>query len=341
MTPEPGDLVAVEVSSKALPHASHGADIARDASSGPSFGEVSSELAAPGGVLTRRVPAVPFEVHLHQFDGPFDLLIGLISKHRLNVTEIALATVTDEFLVHLRAQQSQAGHWDLSQTTDFLLVAATLLDLKSARLLPRRDGSEEDLELIEARDLLFARLLQYRAFKEVAGVFAQRMETVGRAQPRQAGLEPRYADLLPELVLGVNPERLARIAALAMVPKLPPTVAVEHLHVARVSVREQSRVVRKHLRRAGTATFGELVAEAPSRLVVVARFLVVLELYREGVVTFDQPESLGELRVRWTGTRDAPTQDVGAWEDRLAREYDELSPAGQDDVTGEGVSERD
>ncbi|MEP7159536.1 MAG: ScpA family protein [Dermatophilaceae bacterium] len=338
MAPEPGDPVAVEVSPEAPPDA----DNVADASSGRSLvTEAPSEWAAPGGVLTRRVPAVPFEVHLHQFDGPFDLLIGLIAKHRLDVTEIALATVTDEFLAHLRAQQSCSAHWDLSQTTDFLLVAATLLDLKSARLLPRRDGSEEDLELIEARDLLFARLLQYRAFKEVAGMFALRMATLGRAQPRQAGLEPRYAKLLPEVVLGVNPQRLARIAALAMVPKLPPTVALEHLHAARVSVREESRVVGEHLRRAGTATFAELVADATSRLVVVARFLVVLELYREGAVTFDQPESLGELCVRWTVSRDEPTDDDGAWEDRLAREYDEPTPAGGNAAAGEGVSDHD
>ncbi len=281
-------------------------------------------------MLTRRAPAAPFEVHLDQFDGPFDLLLGLIARHRLDVTEIALAAVTDEFLAHLRAQTQ----WDLSQTTDFLLVAATLLDLKAARLLPRPEGSEEDLELIEARDLLFARLLQYRAFKEVAATFAERMGSVGRAQPRQVGLEARFATLLPELVLGVDPDRFARIAALAMVPRLPPTVTLDHLHAARVSVREESLIVAARLREAGEVTFGELAHGADNRLVVVARFLVVLELFREGAVTFEQPESLGRLVIRWTGQSDADEQ----LRERLAREYDDPARAADpDDRTGEGV----
>ena len=281
-------------------------------------------------MLTRRAPAAPFEVHLDQFDGPFDLLLGLIARHRLDVTEIALAAVTDEFLAHLRAQTQ----WDLSQTTDFLLVAATLLDLKAARLLPRPEGSEEDLELIEARDLLFARLLQYRAFKEVAATFAERMGSVGRAQPRQVGLEARFATLLPELVLGVDPDRFARIAALAMVPRLPPTVTLDHLHAARVSVREESLIVAARLREAGEVTFGELADGADNRLVVVARFLVVLELFREGAVTFEQPESLGRLVIRWTGQSDADEQ----LRERLAREDDDPARAADpDDRTGEGV----
>ena len=258
-------------------------------------------------------------MHLDQFDGPFDLLLGLIGKHRLDVTEIALAAVTDEFIAHLRAQQGDGGDWDLSETTEFLLVAATLLDLKAARLLPRLDGDEEDLELIEARDLLFARLLQYRAFKEVAGVFAARMQTVGRVVPRQAGLEERFAGLLPELHLGVAPEAFARTAALAMIPRLPPTVGLEHLHAAKVSVREQSLIVTATLRERGTLTFSELVADAESTLVLVARFLVVLELFRDAAVSFDQPEALGRLVVRWTG-QDGAQDDLA---ERLASEYDE------------------
>lgn len=260
---------------------------------------------------------------MDQFDGPFDLLLGLIGKHRLDVTEIALAAVTDEFVAHLRAQQGDGGDWDLSETTEFLVVAATLLDLKAARLLPRLDG-EEDLELIEARDLLFARLLQYRAFKEVAAAFAVRMDTVGRVVARQAGLDERFAGLLPELRLGVDPERFARIAALAMVPKLPPTVGLEHLHAAKVSVREQSVIVTRALQERGVVAFRALVEDAESTLVIVARFLVVLELFRDGAVAFDQAESLGPLTVRWTGDDAAPE----ALEQRLAREYDEPAPEG-------------
>lgn len=272
--------------------------------------------------MTRRGPTAPFEVHLEQFNGPFDLLLGLIGKHRLDVTEIALAAVTDEFIAHLRAQQGGGGDWDLSETTEFLLVAATLLDLKAARLLPRLDGEEEDLELIEARDLLFARLLQYRAFKEVAVTFAARMATVGRIVPRQAGLEERFTGLLPELRLDIDLDRFARTAALAMIPKLPPTVRLDHLHAAKVSVREQSLVVTARLRERGVVSFPDLVADADSTLVVVARFLVVLELFRDAAVSFEQPEPLGPLTVRWTGD-EAATDDLAA---RLAAEYDEPPP---------------
>lgn len=278
---------------------------------------------APGGILTRHGRA-SFEVHLDQFDGPFDLLLGLIGRRRLDVTEIALAAVTDEFMAHLRAQQESGGDWDLSETTEFLLVAATLLDLKASRLLPRLDGEEEDLELIEARDLLFARLLQYRAFKEVAGVLQARMETVGRAVPRQAGLDAHFANLLPELVLGVDPEGLARCAALAMIPKPVPQVPLEHLHAAQVSVSEQAQLVSEVLRARERMSFEELVADTTSSLVVVVRFLVLLELFREGQVVFEQEEALGPLLVCWSGEGTVPT-DLA---ERLTGGYDETSGTG-------------
>ena len=193
--------------------------------------------ATPGGVITRRAAVTPFEVHLDNFDGPFDLLLGLISKHKLDITEIALATVTDEFIAHIRAAQKAADEggqdWDLSQASECLLVAATLLDLKAARLLPSSGpDDEEDLALIEARDLLFARLLQYRAYKQIAGAFAERMSTHGRITARQAGLEPQFARLLPELVMAVTPEQLAMIAARALTPREAPTVGLAHLHAA-------------------------------------------------------------------------------------------------------------
>lgn len=259
----------------------------------------------PGGVLTRRAASSAFEVHLDVFSGPFDLLLGLIAKHKLDITEIALAQVTDEFMAHIRSHRESQTDWDLSQASEFLLVAATLLDLKAARLLPQLDpDDEEDLALIEARDLLFARLLQYRAFKDVAAWCAQRMETHGSAMPRQAGLEPRFAALLPELVLGITPEQLAMIAARALTPKPVPTVGVEHLHAPTVSVREQAAILVDRLRRHRTASFRALVADADSTLVIVARFLGLLELFREAAVAFDQVEALGELTVRWTGDDD-------------------------------------
>ncbi len=258
--------------------------------------------AVPGGVLTRRAAPAAFEVHLDNFEGPFDLLLGLISKHKLDITEIALARVTDEFIAHTRRVRQGETSWDLSQASEFLLVAATLLDLKASRLLPQRSAEdEEDLALIEARDLLFARLLQYRAFKDVAAAFAGRMETAARMTPRQAGLEPGFAALLPEIVLEVTPEQLAQVAARALTPRTLPTVGVDHLHAPAVSVREQAAVLGERLRRDRTASFRELVQDADGTLVIVARFLALLELFRDGAVGFDQAEALGELTVRWTG----------------------------------------
>jgi segregation and condensation protein A len=259
----------------------------------------------PGGVLTRRAAATPFEVHLENFSGPFDLLLGLISKHKLDITEVALATVTDEFVAHLRAARESEAGLDLSQASEFLVVAATLLDLKAARLLPQSGPEDEDdLALIEARDLLFARLLQYRAFKDIAHTFGERMATAGRRRPRSVTLEPHLAALLPELVMSVTPDQLAMVAARALTPKAPPTVGLAHLHAPSVSVREQAGVIGLRLRRERVTSFRSLVADADSTLVVVARFLALLELYRDSAVGFEQVDALGELTVRWTGTED-------------------------------------
>jgi len=260
-------------------------------------------VVTPGGVLTRRGAGTPFEVHLDVFEGPFDLLLGLIAKHKLDITEIALASVTDEFIAHLRAAQEADTDWDLGQASEFLLVAATLLDLKAARLLPQIAATDDDdFALIEARDLLFARLLQYRAYKDIAKAFAERMATASRMTARQAGLEPQFASLLPELVMGITPEQLATIAARAVAPKPPPTVGLDHLHVPQVSVREQAALLVDRLRGDRAATFRDLVADAHETFIIVARFLALLELYKEGAVAFDQPEALGLLTIRWTGS---------------------------------------
>ena len=258
----------------------------------------------PGGVL-RKVEGQSFQVHLDVFQGPFELLLGLISKHKLDITEIALAEVTFEFMAHLKAHQTSETEWDLNQASDFLLVAATLLDLKSASLLPQLNPQDdEDLALIEARDLLFARLLQYRAFKQVAGAFAVQIAAAGRMTARQAGLDPHFAALLPELVMGITPEQLAMIAARTMTPKAAATVGLEHLHAPSVSVREQAAVIVGRLRGARSCSFRALVADAPDTLVIVARFLALLELFQKSDVTFDQAEPLSELVVRWTGQDD-------------------------------------
>ncbi|MGD9958688.1 segregation and condensation protein A [Nocardioides sp.] len=257
-----------------------------------SAGETADTPAAPG-----------FEVRLDNFEGPFDLLLSLIAKHKLDITEVSLSKVTDEFIVHVKAL---GAVWDLEQTTSFLLVASTLLDLKAARLLPQGDvEDEEDLALLEARDLLFARLLQYRAFKLVAGVLSERLTGEARRHPRAVGLEERFASLLPEVLIGIGLEQFAALAARAMEPKPVLEVSLQHIHAAKVSVREQAAIVVDRLRRSGTMTFRALCGDSPDTLTTVARFLSLLELFREGVVSFDQVTPLGELTVRWTGEDDA------------------------------------
>ncbi|MFF7412486.1 segregation and condensation protein A [Streptomyces lydicus] len=244
-----------------------------------------------------------FTLRLENFEGPFDLLLQLISKHKLDVTEVALSKVTDDFMAHIRAM---GPDWDLDQTTEFLVVAATLLDLKAARLLPVAEVEDEaDLALLEARDLLFARLLQYRAYKRIADIFSDRLADEARRHPRTVGLEPQYAELLPEVVISIGAEGFARLAVKAMQPKARPQVYVDHIHAPLVSVQEQAGVVMARLREVGETTFQELVADAADTLTVVARFLALLELYRERVVDLDQAEALGALTVRWTGAEGA------------------------------------
>jgi segregation and condensation protein A len=272
---------------------------------------VTAELEADGLDLPEDAPARDgeFILQLDNFEGPFDLLLSLIAKHKLDITEVALSKVTDEFIAHIRARQARPpdgeDQWDLEQTSSFLLVASTLLDLKAARLLPQAEvEDEDDLALLEARDLLFARLLQYRAFKQVAAVFEDRLAEEAKRFPRAVGLEERYATLLPEVLIGLGLDEFAALAARALEPKPVPEVSFAHLHAPAVSVREQAAIVVDRLRRTGTTTFRALCADAEDTLTKVARFLSLLELFREGVVAFDQVTPLGELTVRWTGAEE-------------------------------------
>lgn len=271
----------------------------------PAAAEAAEVAPAPpeGRTGSADGPAAPgdgrFTLRLANFEGPFDLLLQLISRHKLDVTEVALSRVTDEFMTHIRAM---GPDWDLDQTTEFLVVAATLLDLKAARLLPAAEVEDEgDLALLEARDLLFARLLQYRAYKRIAEIFEVRAEAEGRRYPRTVGLEPHHAELLPEVVIGIGAEGFARIAARAMQPRAEPQVYVDHIHAPLVSVREQAGLVVRMLKARGEATFRELTEDAGDTLTVVARFLALLELYREKAVVLDQEEALDTLTVRWSG----------------------------------------
>ena len=263
-----------------------------------------------------------YDVRTPVFEGPFDLLLHLISKHKLELTELALHAVTDDFIAYIA---DQGAEWNLDETTEFLVIAATLLDLKAAQLLPNGEVEDEgDLAVLEARDLLFARLLQYRAFKDVAGELASRMAAESRWHPRRAALPEPFASLLPEVLLAISPERLAEIAAAALTPRVQPQVGTGHLHAPAVSVREQAILVAERVRQLGVCSFRTLVQDAPSTAHVVARFLALLELYREQTVTFEQAAALGELHVRWLSG--------ASIEDALndADEFDSTSGEGDD-----------
>jgi segregation and condensation protein A len=271
----------------------------------PGHGSALSEAGGFGAAPEAR----GFQVHLDNFDGPFDLLLQLISRHKLDITEVALSQVTDEFIAHIKAAGTA---WDLDQTSQFVVVAATLLDLKAARLIPSGEVEDpDDLALLEARDLLFARLLQYRAFQRVARYFATTLDAEGRRFPRQVGIESRFARLLPEVTISISPARFAALAAKAMAPKQANVLSLAHMHAPAVSVREQA------------LTFRALTSDSPTMLTTVARFLALLELFRDGAVAFEQLTPLGELTVRWTGG------DEGEWV--ISDEFDETTGTSEED----------
>ncbi|MEU5086952.1 segregation/condensation protein A [Streptomyces sp. NPDC021356] len=299
-------------------------------------GQPDSGPGGPDGTGGAESPAAEesddrvFKVRLANFEGPFDLLLQLISRHKLDVTEVALSRVTDEFMAHIR---TMGPAWDLDRTTEFLVVAATLLDLKAARLLPAAEVEDEaDLALLEARDLLFARLLQYRAYKQIADIFNGRLDEEGRRHPRTVGLEPHHAELLPEVVISIGPEGFARLAVKAMQPRPKPQVYVDHIHAPLVSVQEQAAIVVARLRELGEAGFRALVEDTDDTLTVVARFLALLELYREKAVALDQETALGDLLVRWTGgDGDARTMVT----DEFDRPREEPAASGEPGEPGE------
>ena len=244
-----------------------------------------------------------FSVHLDNFDGPFDLLLQLISRHKMDVTEVSLSMVTDEFISFIRTLEASGQGWELDQATEFLVIAATLLDLKAARLLPSGEvEDEEDLALLEARDLLFARLLQYRAFKQIAATFSEAIALAGKSFPRVVALDPALAALLPEVLIGVGAARFAAIAERVLTPRTAPVVGVSHLYTPLVSVAEESKWVVEALRRSKSLSFRNLISDTDSTLVFIARFLALLDLYRQGVLRFDQVVAMGELHITWTGS---------------------------------------
>ncbi len=256
---------------------------------------------ASGSEPADAVESTGFRVTLGVFDGPFDLLLTLLSKHELDITEVALSKVTSEFLAYLRELDPDE---EIEQASEFLVVAATLLDMKVAGLLPQGELVDaESVALLEARDLLFARLLQYRAFKEVSGWFATRLVAEDRRHVRAVRLEEKFRRVVPELVWTLTPDDFGALALLAMTPKEIPHVGLDHLHAPLVSIREQAAVVVTLLRTAGSLTFRDLVSGVAQQGVVVARFISVLELYRHAALSFEQLEPLGELTLRWTAER--------------------------------------
>ncbi|MEY4453262.1 MAG: hypothetical protein RIT51_940, partial [Actinomycetota bacterium] len=248
--------------------------------------------------LTEVVPDKSgFAVSLSNFEGPFDLLLSLISKHEMDITEVSLSKVTDEFIAYLKQLDDDE---ELEQASEFLVIAATLLDLKIAGLLPKGEVVDaEDVALLEARDLLFARLLQYRAFKEIASWFNTALGLEQTRVARDVRIEERFRNQKPELIWTLTPLELAKLAQETMTPREIPSVGLTHLHASRVSIREQATAVVSMLRSKGTVTFFELIREVKDRAVVVARFLAVLELYRLAAVSFEQQTPLGDLSLTW------------------------------------------
>jgi len=287
-------------------------------------GDISVEAAADVNAASGG-----FSVHLANFDGPFDLLLQLISRHKMDVTEVSLSIVTDEFISFIRGLEASGEGWELDQATEFLVVAATLLDLKAARLLPSGDvEDEEDLALLEARDLLFARLLQYRAFKEIAATFSERITTADKSFARVVALDPALAALLPEVLIGVGAQRFAAIAERVLTPKVAPVVSIQHLHMALVSVAEESKMVVEALRHSKTLSFRKLISDADSTQVVVARFLALLDLYRQGVLRFDQVIAMGELQISWTGSLEGEVEITDEFDIPVVLEMEDSTEGG-------------
>ncbi len=240
-----------------------------------------------------------FAISLSNFEGPFDLLLSLISKHEMDITEVSLSRVTDEFISYLKGLEE---HEEMEQASEFLVIAATLLDLKIVGLLPKGELVDaEDVALLEARDLLFARLLQYRAFKEISSWFSSLLDIESRRLARDVPIEEKFREQKPELVWTITLEEFGKLAQEVFTPREIPGIGFTHLHAPAVSIREQASMVIAKLRSAGSCTFFELISEIKDRAVVVARFLSILELYRLSAVGFQQEGPLSDLVITWQG----------------------------------------
>lgn len=266
-----------------------------------------------------------FQVSLEEFSGPFDLLLALISKHKLEVTELALSQVTDDFLNYIK---EKGATLPLEEISSFLVIAATLLDLKTARLIPSGEvEDEEDIALLEAADILFARILQYRAYKQVSGVIKEMMELAPRRWPRTAGFDPGLNQLLPEVTINITPAQFAAVAVTSLLPRQLADISISHLHSPLVSVKEQTQVIVRKLSRAKNLSFAELVSDCETTGHIVASFLSILELFRQRLITFEQHVPLGPLFIQWQGSDDIE-YEIDTEFDEVIKDEDEINGIG-------------
>jgi segregation and condensation protein A len=242
---------------------------------------------------------VPYQVLTPVYEGPFDLLLHLITKEQVDIYEVSLSTIVDAYLQELDRMHGL----DLEVATEFLLIAAILVELKTRRLLPGRDDIEMDEEfaLWEERDLLLARLLECKTFKEAAAALERMADRAALSYPRRAGLDEAFVGLAPDLLTGVSPDDLRAAYVRAVTPKPAPRVDTEHVAPIRISVRDVVDDVAGRLRRSGRLSFRDLTRDAPNRLTVIVSFLAVLELTKQGLVDLEQASTFGELEVFWVG----------------------------------------
>jgi segregation and condensation protein A len=254
---------------------------------------------------------VPYEVSTPVFEGPFDLLLHLISREQVDIYQVSLSSIVDGYVAGLEQLRSL----DLDVATEFLLIAAILLELKARRLLPGKDDVDLDDEvaLWEERDLLLARLFECKTFKDAAAALARHMDAAGRSWPRTAGLEERYLALAPDLLAGITPERLGEAYLAATAPKPAPRVDLDHVAPVRISVADAVVELLDQLPRVGRITFRRLTEALAERLEVIVRFLAVLELYKQGLVELEQATNFGALHITWLGTEDAEAVPVAVF----------------------------
>lgn len=240
-----------------------------------------------------------FEVTTPVFEGPFDLLLHLILSEQVDIHEVSLARIVDAFLTEIERMENL----DLDVATEFLLIAATLVELKARRLLPGREDVDldEELALWEERDLLLARLLECKTFKDVGQVFARYSTLADSSWPRVAGPEEPFASLVPDLMDGITPAKLLRAAERGLTPKPVPKVELFHVTQVRVSVAEALEELLDELPRVGRITFRRLTDGLVERLEVVVRFLALLEMFKQGYVGLEQAERFGDIEVVWIG----------------------------------------